>query len=205
MTGVRITVGSHLDGPRLTQCPRCDRHQHRRCIRYLKSCAARKAPTPKLGVSSRDAAPPTPEELETDWQPIDGVWAAIATDGVGHHDGDGEYLLQIPVEHFGELLLLGGDARFEANGADPHNIFRLPSVAPTVCVNFRFRVCAEGRTGRVVLINGIEVRARQDDARDADAEMDEEAPMDAWFSRLPPPARDGGGGGGFGGGGGLVA
>ena len=27
MTCVRITVGSHLDGPTLTQCSRCDRHQ----------------------------------------------------------------------------------------------------------------------------------------------------------------------------------
>ena len=108
-------------------------------------------------VASGDAVPPIP--LETDWQPIEGVWAALATDGVGHHDGSGEYLLQIPVEDFGELLFLGGEARFEASGIDPRTVFPLPTVVPATTVDLRFNVCAEGRTGYVILVEGLQARS----------------------------------------------
>ena len=154
---MRLTVGSHLDGDsQLTQCPRCDRGQHRRCIRK-KHCTARKSALPNP-VSLSPAVPPIPEDVETDWESVDGMWAALAADGIGHHDGDGEYVVQIPVEDFGELFFLGGEVRFEANGIDPRTIFPLPTVAPATTVTFRFKVCPEGRTGRAILVEGLEVR-----------------------------------------------
>ena len=49
--GPRKVVGSPLDGPRTTQCPRCDRGQRRRCLR-LAHCTARVRSPP--GVNKRD-------------------------------------------------------------------------------------------------------------------------------------------------------
>ena len=41
LTGKKVKVGSHLDGPRANQCPACDRGQRDKCLR-LKHCIAQK-------------------------------------------------------------------------------------------------------------------------------------------------------------------
>lgn len=50
-TGVKVKVGSHLDGPAAQQCPRCDRGKHRRCL-HLKHCTAQVRSPP--GVVKRE-------------------------------------------------------------------------------------------------------------------------------------------------------
>ena len=58
LRGAKHPVGSHLDGTAATQCPRCDRGKHRRCLR-LNHCIARNPPgvnMQKIGVQRARAA-----------------------------------------------------------------------------------------------------------------------------------------------------
>ena len=40
-TGVKVRVGSHLDGPAARQCPRCDRGKQKRCLRLKHQYSGR--------------------------------------------------------------------------------------------------------------------------------------------------------------------
>ena len=89
------------------------------------------------------------------------MWPAYAADGKGHHDGDGQYVVKIPAEDFGDHLYLNGDARMDINGGEP-TVFRLPSQPPspgTVLV-FRLQVNPLASLGLLAMVNGLEVRAR---------------------------------------------
>ena len=104
-----------------------------------------------------------PQESEPSWQPVDGLdghglWYAIATDGIGHHDGTGTYTVRIPLEDFGDKLFLGGDLRFDADGGRDE-IFKIPAVMPQGHLDITFWVCPEGRMGRYVSVTELEVRA----------------------------------------------
>ena len=51
-----------------------------------------------------------------EWEQIkpNELWMAIATDNIGHHDGECAYRASIPVEDFGDKLYLSGDVRLGA-------------------------------------------------------------------------------------------
>lgn len=53
--GVKTKRGSPFDGLRLTQCPRCDRGQHRRCLRLPHCLAPRRSVN---GINKREQGAP---------------------------------------------------------------------------------------------------------------------------------------------------
>jgi hypothetical protein len=101
--------------------------------------------------------------LDRAWRAVDGapLWIGEAVDGVGHHDGACEYVVEVPIEDFRNKFIAGGEARWTmVNGGDPEQLFALPDVAPSGAVKFRVRVCSEGGAGRVCIFRGLEVRPR---------------------------------------------
>lgn len=98
-----------------------------------------------------------------EWLPVEGWWFAYALDGRGHHDGDGEYEVRIPVADFGGRLFLGGDARITGvHGGDPTTIYRLPPTVvppPDGAIAFRLIVHPRASRGRFIVVDGLEVRA----------------------------------------------
>jgi hypothetical protein len=101
--------------------------------------------------------------VEGEWTYIDNMWAAIANDGKGYHDGDGEYTVKIPVEDFGEHFYLGGEARLYLCGGDDKKVFELPSEMPPPGSRVSFCVQsfpAAHPLGRLAMINGMWVRPR---------------------------------------------
>ena len=106
-----------------------------------------------------------PAPTEPKWVYIEGPWVAIAGDGVGRHDGNGHYVLQIPVDDFAGQLPLGGDARLDdVNGDEEEGkIWKLPTVMPPAgkALTFHINICKEARggIGRALLVGGVEVRA----------------------------------------------
>ena len=99
------------------------------------------------------------------WLPVRGSWPAIAVDGRGHHDGDGEYRIHIWPSEFGAKYYVGGEARFtgfRGLGATVNMIFRLPSEAPSSGDRIRFSVPANPgiAMGRLVYVTVLQVRAK---------------------------------------------
>ena len=102
---------------------------------------------------------------ESEWLTVDGVWAAYAIDGKGHHDGDGKYRVLIEVADFGDRLFLGGKARFTrlppAGLAPPGQTFDLPAVAPANGIVVLGPILFADGTGlgRYAMVFGLEVKA----------------------------------------------
>ena len=97
------------------------------------------------------------------WLPVKGSWPAIAVDGRGHHDGDGEYRIHVHPQDFAGKYYVGGEARFTGFiGAVRNMIFRLPTEAPSAQDRVRFSVPVHPgmATGRLVYVTGLEVRAK---------------------------------------------
>ena len=98
------------------------------------------------------------------WQPVPGEWAAGALDGRGLRGGDGKYAVNVPVSDFGELLLLGGEARFtQLMGSDPtktHVLPEAPPPTPEAELVFFLDVDSDVVSGRMICASGLEVRAR---------------------------------------------
>ena len=90
------------------------------------------------------------------------MWLAKAVDGKGYHDGDGKYVVEIPVEDFGEHFYLGGDARMQIAGGDHEKVYRLPATQPPPGggVRFGLDVSPMAALGRIALVGELEVRAR---------------------------------------------
>lgn len=119
----------------------------------------------------------TPAPNAQGWLPVAGSWPAIALDGRGHHDGDGEYRIHVHPHDFAGKYFVGGEARFTGFiGASRNMIFRLPTEAPSVMDRVRFSVPTHAgmATGRLVYVSGLQVRAK------AICEI----PMPAWRCRL---------------------
>ena len=109
------------------------------------------------------AAPPDPID-STEWCRVENdIFFAFAADGIGHHDGEREYIVDVPPEEFGGRFIPGGQARWtDVNGGPTDPIIHaLPSQLPPPggVVRFRLRVCPEGAMGRLVIVGGLEVRA----------------------------------------------
>lgn len=168
MSGVKIKRGSALEATTAGQCPRCDRGQHRRCIRGAY-CAARERSPPGCCKRSTERAAKRDEKqakrgiarrlfIDRVWHPIDGFWIARRLDG-----GSGCCEVAVPVAAFGDRLPLGGEARFTAGlGGDAERVFPLPEAAPPADGELKFRVdvnAAAADPRRVVVVMGLEVRA----------------------------------------------
>lgn len=127
-------------------------------------CAERAAK--KLAKELAKKPPPVaaPPSDVFEWRKVDGplFWLAKATDGVGHHDGDCEYIVQVKLEDFGDLFVPGAEARWTGvNGGDPKRIYRLPDAIPAgKAASFRLRVHPSAAMGRLVIVDGLEVRVR---------------------------------------------
>ena len=67
-TGKKVKIGSHLEGPRASQCKLCDRGQHRRCI-DLKPCSARKRGPPGSNKPPEESGRKLAEGWETRRRP----------------------------------------------------------------------------------------------------------------------------------------
>ena len=172
MPGVKIKRGSALDAQTAAQCPRCDRGQHRRCIRGFY-CAARERSPPGCCKRSTERAAKRVEKQakrgisrqlfdDSSWRPIDGFWIARRLDG-----DNGRYEVAVPVAAFGDRLPLGGEARFtEGLGGDAERVFPLPEAAPPADGELKFRVEAAAEGMCLVAATGLEVRARVCPARD---------------------------------------
>ena len=89
------------------------------------------------------------------------MWPAYALDGKGHHDGNGKYILHVPVEDFGEHFYLGGEVRVSLDGGEG-TVFRLPSAPPAPRTPVVFRLTLDpwiGGLGYLTMVDGLEVRA----------------------------------------------
>lgn len=170
MAGVKIKRGSALDDTAAAQCPRCDRRQHRRCIRGTYCTAKQRSPpvcskraTERAEKrAARKAKRAAVRRLMVDptwptWHPIAGIWVARPL-GV-----DSRYAVSVPTAAFGDLLPLGGEARFtEGLVGDPHRVFSLPTAAPPAdgVVEFAVQLAPTAVEGwRLVVAAGLEVRA----------------------------------------------
>ena len=126
---------------------------------------AKRAAKAEAKERAKKLAAPAPPPTEPEWDYIEGPWVALAGDGVGRHDGNGHYVLQIPVEDFAGQLPLGGDARLDdVNGDEEEGkIWKLPTVMPPAgkALTFHINICKEARggIGRALLVGGVEVRA----------------------------------------------
>ena len=126
---------------------------------------AKRAAKAEAKERAKKVAAPAPPPTEPEWDYIEGPWVALAGDGVGRHDGNGHYVLQIPVEDFAGQLPLGGDARLDdVNGDEEEGkIWKLPTVMPPAgkALTFHINICKEARggIGRALLVGGVEVRA----------------------------------------------
>mmetsp|Transcript_15342 Transcript_15342/g.46026 ORF Transcript_15342/g.46026 Transcript_15342/m.46026 type:complete len:217 (+) Transcript_15342:182-832(+) len=173
--------GSPYAADTITQCARCHRGQHRRCERIEGHCwAAERSPngivkkeqarakkrTEKAAAKAAVRAlqlEPEKSSKPPEWEQIkpNELWMAIATDNIGHHDGECAYRASIPVEDFGDKLYLSGDVRLGMNGSSLDTIFKLPSVAPPPGSKLTYivPVCPQGAKGRLALVSKVEVRA----------------------------------------------
>mmetsp|Transcript_36984 Transcript_36984/g.97937 ORF Transcript_36984/g.97937 Transcript_36984/m.97937 type:complete len:95 (-) Transcript_36984:504-788(-) len=90
------------------------------------------------------------------------MWLAHATDGRGHHDGDGQYDVHVPIGDFGDNFFAGGEAKMEMIGTDSDIVHELPSIKPQSHVTFHLRSVRGpvpmGAIGRVCMMWHLRVR-----------------------------------------------
>jgi len=173
--GVKIKRGSHLEPSTDSQCPRCDKDLHKKCIRGPKCGGVRQRSPP--GVNKREqeraalrmekaakkaaqAPPALGKDAASEWVAIDEWLFAVADDGRGHHDGDGKYTLRIPIEDFGAHFYPGGELRLNMTGGFSETTYRLPAARPPPGSHVTVRVQAipGGVVGRLTLVAGFHVR-----------------------------------------------
>ena len=93
---------------------------------------------------------------------VDGLWLARAIDGRGYHDGDGKYVVHIPIDDFGDNFFAGGEAKMVMIGCDHDAIHRLPDEKPPSYVVFHLQSVRGpvpmGAIGRVAMVSNLQVR-----------------------------------------------
>lgn len=110
--------------------------------------------------AAKAADPPPSAPPASEWQPIAGLWLARASDGRGHHDGDGIYNLDIPATELAPQLVLGGQVRFTEVNGGTGQVFGLASApAPHAGrVRFPLQVNPLAAGGVCIIASGMEYR-----------------------------------------------
>lgn len=96
-----------------------------------------------------------------DWVDVDGMWAALATEGRGHREGPHygrKYRVVVPREDFGEFLFLGGQVRFTQIEGGDSRIYDLPTHAGEAPLAFNFDIDGNASGGTCVCVDGMQVR-----------------------------------------------